>query len=59
MKDIPVYRKIWEVCLMYYDHRSPLANVCVCYVRILAQLLSVPKLAQRTMSDTAKNVSTS
>jgi hypothetical protein len=59
MQDVPVYGKVWKVNLMYYVHHSPLVGVCVFYVRILAQLLSIPKLTQRTMSDTAKNVFTS
>jgi hypothetical protein len=42
MKDVPVNGEIWKVNLMYYVHHSPL-GVCVCYVRILAQLLSLLK----------------
>jgi len=38
----------WEVNVMYYEHRSP--YWVGGYVRILAQLLSAPKHAQRTIT---------
>lgn len=59
MKDVPVFSKILKVNLKYYERHSLLVGEGGSYVRILAQFFSALKPAQRTMSDTAKNIFTS